>query len=76
MFVEHHAGDCHTACSVHAAFAESGTHVRVEASVLTPDGEHPAGATVVQQVGDNPAVIIRVAQQLHDRGAGDLLGTG
>ncbi|MFI7104172.1 hydroxymethylbilane synthase [Streptomyces sp. NPDC050161] len=69
-------GDCHTACSVHAAYDEPGTHVRVEAFVFSPDGEHSVGTTVVQPVGDDQVVVDRVAQQLHDRGAEELLSAG
>ncbi|MFF3640457.1 hydroxymethylbilane synthase [Streptomyces sp. NPDC002564] len=66
-------GDCHTACSVHAAYDEARSQVLVTASVFAPDNGANANVSASRPVGDDQALIDEVVQLLRAEGAGSLL---
>ncbi|MCX5314808.1 hypothetical protein ACWD8L_00290 [Streptomyces sp. NPDC005133] len=65
-----------SACSVHAAYDESGIQVQVPATVFAPQGGASANAKVARPVSDGQALIDEDAQQLRDQEAGELLQAG
>ncbi|MGW0466255.1 hypothetical protein ACWDX6_13385 [Streptomyces sp. NPDC003027] len=66
-------GDCHTACSVHAAF-DAGDRVKVAAAVFSADGQSVIKTRAVSITGDDDQrTVERVVAALDREGAGDLL---
>ncbi|MFD7862288.1 hydroxymethylbilane synthase [Streptomyces sp. NPDC059783] len=69
-------GDCHTACSVHATYDESGTQVQATAAVFDTNSGVTVNVSASGPVSDDQALIDEVVRLLRAEGVGPLFPPG